>query len=174
MKQICDDVIGTNSKLCDRRDRILGSMYCRTSTVHRDRKFQVVNSTGKHTNAVLSILSFMRQNFPDFVERRREFLSEAEKNTFFHAMRNHAQSSERSMEMLQMSDIVRKKLCSEDMAVRMEVDKTLPRNIADLVLVSMSKNQQHVKAVAANSGKTNRLPQRENTTSDNEQDDVEH
>jgi len=71
MKRICDDVIGMNSKLCDRRDRILGLLYCRTSTVHRDRKFQVVNSTWKHTNAVLSLLSFMRQNFRDFVKHRR-------------------------------------------------------------------------------------------------------
>ena len=50
MKLICDGVIGVNSKLYDRRDRMLGSMYSRTSTVHRDRKFQVVNSTGKHTH----------------------------------------------------------------------------------------------------------------------------
>ena len=116
----------------------------------------------------------MRQNFPDFVERRREFLSEAEKNTFFHAMRKHAQSNERSMEMLQMSDIVRTKFCSDEMAARMEFDKTLARNIADLVLVTMSKNQQHVKAIAANSGKTNRVPQPENSTSVNDEDDVEH
>ena len=47
MKLICDGVIGMNSKLCDRRDRILGSMYCRISTLHHcERKFQVVNSTG--------------------------------------------------------------------------------------------------------------------------------
>ena len=173
MKRICDDVIGMNSKLCDRRDRILGSMYCRTSTVHRDRKFQIVNSTGKHTNAVLSLLSFMRQHFQDFVQRRREFLCETEKNTFFHAMRKHAQSSERSMEMLQMSDNVKTKLCSEQMAIHTKYDKTLARNVADLVLISLSKNQQHVKAVAANSGKTNRVPQPEKATSVNEQDDVE-
>jgi len=175
MKRICDEVIGINSKLCDRRDRILGSMYCRTSTVHRDRKYQVVNSTGKHTNAVLSLLSFMRQNFPDFVERRREFLSEAEKNAFFHAMRKRAQSSERAMEMLQMSDTVMTKLRSKEIAVRTEIDKTFARNIADLVLVSISKNQQHVKAVAANSGKAKRVVQPEKQTSDNEDDDdVEH
>ena len=114
MKRICDDVIDLNSKLCDRRDRILGSMYCRTSTVHRDGKFQVVNSTGKHTNAILSLLSLTRQNFRDFVERRRKFLTKAEKNTFFHAMHKHAQSSERCMEMSQMTDnVLRTKLCSE-------------------------------------------------------------
>jgi len=175
MKRICDGVIGVNSKLCDRRDKILGSMYCRTSTVHRDRKFQVVNSTGKHTNAVLSLLSFMRQNFPDFVQRRREFLTEVEKIRFFHAMHKHAQSSERCMEMLQMTDYVKAKLRSEDVAVRSKCDKTFARNIADLVLVSMSKNQQHVKAIAANSVKVKRDAQPEEETSHNEEDDdVEH
>ena len=175
MKRICDEVIGINSKLCDRRDKILGSLYSRTSTVHRDRKFQVVNSTGKHTNAVLSLLSFMRQNFPDFVERRREFLSEAEKIAFFRTMRTRAQLNEQSMEMLQMSETVMAKLRFKKIAVRTEKDKTLPRNIADLVLVSMSKNQQHVKAVAANSGKAKRVPQPEkHTATDDEDDDIEH
>ena len=80
MKLICDVLIGMNSKLCDRHDRILGSMYCRTSTIHHcERKFQVVNSTGKHTNAVLWCLSWMKQNLRDFVEHRREIVSEAEK-----------------------------------------------------------------------------------------------
>ena len=36
-------------------------------------------------------------------------------------------------------------------------DETSIRNIADLIVVGMSKNQQHVKAVAANSRKTSRL-----------------
>ena len=35
--------------------------------------------------------------------------------------------------------------------------KTSIRNIADLVVVDMSKNQQHVNAVAANSRKTSTL-----------------
>jgi len=136
---------------------VLGSMYSRTSTVHRDRKFQVVNSTGKHTNAVLSCLSWMKQNLRDFVENRREILSEHEKQTFFSAIMNLARSTGNSMEMLQLSDTVKIKLCSSGMAALMENDKTFTRNIADLVLVGMSKNQQHVKAVAANSRKTSRL-----------------
>ena len=157
MKLICDGVIGVNSKLYDRRDRVLGSMYSRTSTVHSDRKFQVVNSTGKHTNAVLSCLSWMKQNLRDFVENRREILSEHEKRTFFSAIMNLARSTGNSMEMLQLSDAVKTKLCSSEMAAVIENDKTFTRNIADLVLVGMSKNQQHVKAVAANSRKTSRL-----------------
>jgi len=50
MKQICDGVIGRNSKFVDRSDRVLGCLYSRTSTLHQDRKFQVIQSTSKHTN----------------------------------------------------------------------------------------------------------------------------
>jgi len=95
----------------------------------------------------------MKQNLRDFVEKRREILSEAEKRVFFRAMVSLAHSSEHSMEMLQLSDTVKRKLCCNEVAVKAECDKTFARNIADLVLVAMSKNQHHVKAVAANSRK---------------------
>jgi len=153
MKLICDGAIGMNSKLYERRDRVLGSVYSRTSTVHRDRKFQVVLSTGKHTNAVLSCLSWMKQNLRDFVEKRRQILNEREKTMFFGAILKLAHSGEQNMEMLQLSDTVSTKLRSDYLAHQMHRDKAFTRNIADLVLVSMSKNQHHVKAIAANSRK---------------------
>jgi len=171
MKLICDGVIGTNSKLCDRRDRILGSMYCRTSTLHHcERKFQVVNSTGKHTNAVLSCLSWMKQNLRDFVEHRREILTEAEKRSFFSAMVDLAHSGERCMEMIQLSEIVRTKLCGDMVKLRMECDKAVARNMADLVLISLSKNLNHIKAVKANSRKTSRDAKPPSATVEEESD----
>jgi len=154
MKQICDSVMGRNSKLYEHRDRILGSKYIRTSTVQHDKKFQVVNSTGKHTNAVLSCLSWMQQNFRDFVKNRREFLSDSDKRKFFHEMQKIAQSNESSMEMLQISDHVKTKLQSCNILATTPTDENFTRNIADLVLIAMSKNQQHVKAIAANSRRT--------------------
>jgi len=44
IKSIRDDIVGKKSKLLDRRDRVLGAMYSRTSDDH-NRKFQVVHST---------------------------------------------------------------------------------------------------------------------------------
>jgi len=35
----------------------------------------------------------------------------------------------------------------------MRVDETFTRNIADILLVALSKNQQNIKAIAANSRK---------------------
>ena len=159
MKLICDGVLGKNSKLCERRDKILGSMYVRTSTLYRDRKFQVVNSTGKHTNAVLSCLSWMKQNLKDFVENRREFVSESDKRVFFDAILTLANSTESSMEMLQLSDTSKTKLASQQLADVMEEDIMLSRNIADLILIGISKNQKHVQAIAANSRVISRFVQ---------------
>jgi len=153
MKCICDSVMGVNSKLCERKDKILGSMYSRTSTIHGDRKLQVLNSTGKHTNAVLSCLTWMQQNLKDFVEKRREIMHEHEKRLFFDAIFNLSQSKDNNMEMLQLSDHVKTKLRSSITSSVRLADKNFTRNIADLVLIGMSKNSQHVKAISANSRK---------------------
>jgi len=96
----------------------------------------------------------MRQNLRDFVDSRREMLSEHEKKIFFNAMLNAARSDINSIEMLQLSPTVKTKLCS----LHVLNDRTYARNIADLVLIAISKNQQHVKAIAANSRSTTRTP----------------
>ena len=88
------------------------------------------------------------------MENRHEFLCDTEKRKFFHAMQKMAQSDESSLEMLQMSDYMKTKLRSSNILTVMDNDKNFTRNIADLVLIAMSKNQQHVKAVAANSRRT--------------------
>ena len=95
----------------------------------------------------------MQRNFKDFVENRREFLGDAEKRRFYDAMHIAAQSDESSMEMLQMSSYVKAKLRSGNISAVTHTDRNFTRNIADLVLIAMSKNQQHVKAIAANSRK---------------------
>ena len=154
MKRICDSAMGPNSNLSERCDKVLGSRYVRILTV-LDRKLQhqVVCSTGKHTNAVLSCLEWMKQNLKDYVMKRREFLNEIEKRMFFHALLQLAHSDENRLEMLEMSEVVKTKMLSSALSDRIQKDREFKRNIADLVLISLSKNQQHVKAVAANSSK---------------------
>ena len=53
--------------------------------------------------------------------------------------------------------VKRYKICMVRHVILRSFDKTSIRTIADLIVVGMSKNQQHVKAVAANSRKTSRL-----------------
>ena len=98
----------------------------------------------------------MKRNLPDYVKTRREFLNETEKRVFYDALLNLASSQENRLEMLQMSGQVKAKMLSNALSDKIQQDTEFKRNIADLVLISMSKNQQHVKAIAANSSKKTR------------------
>ena len=108
---------------------------------------------GKHTNAVLSCLAWMQQNLKDFVEKRPEIMHEHEKRLFFDAIFNLSQSKYNNMEMLQLSDNAKTKLHSSTTSSVRAADKNFTRNTADLVLIGMSKNSQHVQAISANSRK---------------------
>jgi len=153
MELTCDYVMGPNSKLFDRRDNVLGAIYSRTFKMFTERKFQVVNRAGKHSNAVLCCLAWMKDNLKDFVEKRREFLNEQEKNTFFRAIFEVVHSTGCTLEMLQLLDSVKGKFCSQEVADATRADECFTRNIADILLVALSKNQQNIKAIAANSRK---------------------
>jgi ribosomal silencing factor RsfS len=50
--------------------------------------------------------------------------------------------------MLQLSDNVKSKICSNEKTMQQATKK---RNFADVILIAMSKNQEHVKAIAGNS-----------------------
>jgi len=87
----------------------------------------------------------MRQNLTDFVLNRSEILTECEKKIFFYALLDFARSDASSMEMLQLSETVKTKLCSYEFDVMMRNDNTYARNIADLILVGVSKTNNMSK-----------------------------
>jgi hypothetical protein len=145
MKKICDEVMGKTSILSDRRDRACGSIYVRTDRAS-GKSCQVVSSTGKHTNVLLSALNWFNDHLPGFVGKRKLTLNEGEKKLFFNALRNVAKTGKNQLEMLNLSETAKRKLASEDVAFRLSINI---RNFADLILVAINKNQQHVKAVAA-------------------------
>ena len=146
MKRICNDTVGPNSTLCDRRDKVLGNMYVRTNKL-TGAKYQVITSTGKHTNAVLSCLEWMKEHVPDYVKERRATMNEKEKIKFFNALQRVAHSEDNRLEMLHLSNTVKSRFRYYDVE-KMET-VTTKRNITDLILIAMAKNQQYVKAVAA-------------------------
>ena len=148
MKRICDIEVGLNSTLCERRDKVLGNSYIRTNK-DTGAKYQLITSTGKHTNAVLSCLEWMKQHVPDYVTKRRAIMNEKEKLAFFSALHGLAHSDENRMEMLQLSENVKSRFQYYDINTMQKV--TTKRNITDLVLIAMGKNQQHVKAIATHS-----------------------
>jgi hypothetical protein len=151
MKNICDQIMGKNSILTDRKDRTCGSIYVRIDRAS-GKSFQVASSTGKHTNVLLSALNWFNDHLPGFVTKRKLALNEHEKMLFFNTLKKLAKSGKRQLEMLHLSDTTRTKLASDDAAFRLTIHV---RNFADLILVSVNKNQQHVKAVAGNYRKEN-------------------
>ena len=144
LKQICDESAGKDSQLCDRKDST-GKQYIRTNLA-TGQKYQVLWSTGKQTNAMLACLSWMMENAKGFVESRTQHMSTNEKLRFFCTLQELARSSDGRLEMIQMSDHCKEKMVTETGSML----QTIKMLLADMILIGISKNQQHVKAVAAN------------------------
>lgn len=144
MKLVCDEVVGPNSDLCDRTDKVLGSMYIRTHKV-TGKKYHVVKSAGKHLNACLTILDFCKEHLLDFITQRRNTMNTEEKLIFYNELLQLAKSERNQIEMLQITDLARKRILWYE-----NVSNTIKKSIADLILVALNKNQQHIKAIAAN------------------------
>jgi len=104
MRDICDEAAGPNSTLCERKDKVLGSVYIRTQPA-TGQKFQVISSTGKQTNAMLCCLNWMHENARDFVDKRTTFMDENTKLRFFERLQSMAASPENRMEHLILLDV---------------------------------------------------------------------
>jgi hypothetical protein len=109
-------------------------------------KYQVLWSTGKQTNAMLACLSWMMDNAKNFVETRTQHMTTKEKLLFFNALEELSTSTDSRLEMIQLSNSCKEKMKSQSGTI----DNTTKMMLADLILIGISKNQQHVKAVAAN------------------------
>jgi len=144
LQEICDESAGKDSQLSDRKD-VTGKQYIRTNLA-TGQKYQVLWSTGKQTNAMLACLSWMMENAKGFVESRTQQMATNEKLRFFSALEQLARSSDNRLEMIQLSDHCKQKMATETSSM----DQTIKMLLADMILIGVSKNQQHVKAVAAN------------------------
>jgi hypothetical protein len=111
------------------------------------QKYQVTRSTGKHTNAVLCCLSWFRENLQDYVNQRRLSLNESEKVKFMAAITEGIAKGSSRMELIELAPRTHAFLSSGSPLVS---EAKHVRNFADLILCALSKNQKHVKAVAAN------------------------
>jgi hypothetical protein len=154
VKSICDTVMGPTSGLTDRKDKACGRVYMRTDR-ETGRKYQVVLSTGKHTNAVLSCLGWFHEHMPSFLASRKLHLCESEKYRFHAYLRKVAIRGGTQIELLHLSELARSQLASSHVHFK---SRYHTRNYVDLLLIAMNKNQQQVKAIAANYRKSRQLP----------------
>ena len=144
-KKICDEAAGPGSRLCDRVDRIFGALYIRNSLTNH--KFQVLRSAGKENNAMLCFPAWMNEHAKHFVESRTITMTDNEKVKFFVALQEIASSADVTrLGMLELSDQAKRQLSNKTT----KLDNMTKKLLANLILIGISKNQQHVRAVAAN------------------------
>jgi hypothetical protein len=143
VKGIVDRSSSKDSKVFDKKDKF-GHVYVRTDT-QSGQSFHVLKSSGKHLNAVMSFMEWFKENAKRVMDKRDADLNQSEKLTFFETLEQLAASEESRLEMMKLSDRAKAKLKS-GMFRAAETKKLL----ADLVLISINKNQGHVKAIAAN------------------------
>jgi hypothetical protein len=145
MTRVCDEVIGSESRLINQRTKADGFVYCRTDESTR-HEFRVVLSTGKHLNSITCCLSFFMSHLKEYIAERRQSLSEREKIIFYNTLRLEAQRSDSRLEMLRLSQTACAKFASRDAAYSRAFHT---RNYADLILVALNKNENLIKAIAA-------------------------
>jgi hypothetical protein len=148
-KKICDEAATGDSQLCQRNTKKEGCIY--TRTLPSGQKFQVVRSTGKHTNAMLACLQWAKKNIPQFVESRRLHMTRVEKTSFFNALEELAAPDveNRQMEMVRISDHVASHLQSNTFPVA--ETRTV---LADLILIGLNINGQYISAISTSYRRT--------------------
>jgi len=138
MKAVCDEVAG-NCHLSIRNSKSEGWAYIRTLAT--GEKFPVFRSTGKHMNAVVSYLEWMKANATSFVKNRPLYMIRKQKLAFFFALQTLAFSHRD--EMVQISAKAASLFRDGDFT-----DNETRTRLADLILIGLNKNGHYVSAVA--------------------------
>ena len=145
VRQIIDHAAGPTSQLCQRRDKVLGSLYIRTDP-STGYKFQVICSAGKHTNAIVTCMNWMTKHARDFIDMRTHGVSEDIKIAFFDALQQVASSDSPTLDLVHISPTS----CDVFRTSAIRWDNESRALLGGLTLIAINKNQPLVKAVAAN------------------------
>jgi len=142
-KKICDEAATADSNLVERNIKPEGWSYTRTLAAS-GKKFRVIRSTGKHTNAMVSCLEWAKKNLGDFVEARPLHMSRAGKLAFFKSLQHlsNPDVAVRRMEMLCVSDHAASRITD---GFRFEETRAI---LADLILIALNINCQYVSAIS--------------------------
>jgi len=119
-------------------------------TTTDDKRFSVCKSAGKHTNAILSCMEFMRQNVPTLTIDRQLYLDNAHKELFFNALKTTAESAPddqgyRQLEKVRIGDAAIVKFCRWG-----QTNSAATLAIADLLLIALNHSEHYVSAIATN------------------------
>jgi hypothetical protein len=154
MTNICDVAL-PNSTLSVMNNKKSGWSYGRTCK-ESGKKIEVLRSSGKHLNAILSCLQWMKSNLADFVRDRPLRIGGEGRVKFFRALREVAISSLEAgdedgtvvkLESIHLSQHVLQKIRFEEG----QSSEASRKTFADLILIALDANQQYISAVSANS-----------------------
>ncbi len=160
MTRICDAAC-PNSTLSVSNNKKTGWRYSRTCRV-TGKRIEVLRSSGKHLNAILSCLQWMKSNVADFVRDRPMRMNEESRLKFFNTLREVAFSSPlgdesddgmRRLEGIYLSLHVVSQLKFGEGQSSQGTKKTL----ADLILIGLHNNQQYVSAISTSYRKSSRV-----------------
>jgi hypothetical protein len=126
-----------------------GLTYIRTEFA-TEWRFLVLKSTGKHLNAVMSFLEWFGEYGKRLIKKQDLTLNQQKELLVFQVLEETAGCDESRLEMMKLSNLVKAKLSSAVLKAR-QVKELL----ADLLPISINKNQGNVKAIAANYPKCN-------------------
>ena len=140
---ICDEAATADSTLVERNVKPEGWSY--TRTLGCGKKFKVIRSTGKHTNAMMSCLEWAKKNLGNFVEARPIHMTVGGKLAFFNSLRQLSMPdvTVRRMEMLCVTEHAARTIISDFL---FEDTRAM---IADLILIGLNINCQFVSAIAS-------------------------
>jgi hypothetical protein len=148
MTTICDDLLPSGSVSADNNKKA-GWRYSRKCTT-TGRKYVVSRSSGKHLNAVLSCLEWMRKNLPDFVRDRPFKIHNEGKEAFFDALRkialNAKDDNDARLESIRLSKNAVERLIYKEGTEHNFVRKVL----GDLILIALNDNQHYIRAISDN------------------------
>ena len=125
-------------------------------TTKDDKKYSICKSAGKHTNAILSCMEWMRQNVPSLMVDRQLYLDKTKKELFFNAIRKTAESAPdergfRQLEKIRVGEAA-VALLSRWSSSRSNSAATVA--IADLLLIGLNHCEHYVSAISTNFRKT--------------------
>ena len=140
LKSICDEVAPA-SRLCTKNQK--GEDWTYTRTLPTGTKYQILRSSGKHTNAVVTCLEWMKEQAPLFVKNRPLYMSRQDKLAFFSSLYDLSKSNNYQMEMIRLSEKTAMLLSCNQF-----LDDQTRIILADLILIGLNKNSHFVGARA--------------------------
>jgi hypothetical protein len=147
MKRSAAMACNTNCQVFEKTDKH-GHVYTRIDTATGNR-VQVIRSAGKHLNAATAFLPWFDKYGKRVLKNRDANLNTLEKLLLFKSLRDVAASDDSSLCSLELSQTAKAKLVTDSFSAH-EVQTV----IVDLLLIAVNSNQDHMKAIAANSRKS--------------------